>query len=135
MNLTLWDERANNALVTYTLDRNMELRRANEVQKDLTGCDRHYTGSEVDWEKIPFLIDVAYSVLGIAPGAPVRVDVERPERCGPVQTQVSVQVGNSRRALRLVRRCGPDGQGRSLMLFAAFLAAWRSDQNVCTAGK
>ena len=107
VNLTLWDERANNMLVTYTLDRNMDLRRASEVQKDLTGCDRHYTGSEVDWEKIPFLIDVAYSVLGITPGAGVRVDVERPERCGPVQTQVSVQVGNS-----AVRSAWFDGAGR-----------------------
>ena len=91
--LTLVDARSGE-LVTYRYDRRKALTRLESRERDITRCGDPFSAGEFEWTLVPQLVEQAFVAIGIDRDAEIRVDVERPNPCGPVHAQVSLEKSN-----------------------------------------
>jgi hypothetical protein len=92
--LTFLDPRAHGELVTYRYNRAKALKRVDKGESNITRCEEPYPADEFPWAMVPQLVEQAFVALGVDRDADIRVDVERPNKCGPVHTQVSLEKSN-----------------------------------------
>jgi len=89
--LTFHDPRAHGELVTYRYNRARTLKRMDKGESSITRCEEPFPVDEFPWTTVPRLVERAFVALGVDRDAEIRVDVERPNKCGPVHAQVSLE--------------------------------------------
>jgi len=89
--LTMQDLRAGGEVVTYRYNRAGKLSRTDKREPQITRCEDPFGAEDFDWSKVPMLVEQAFVAIGADRSAEIRVDVERPDKCGPVHAQVSLQ--------------------------------------------
>jgi hypothetical protein len=92
--LTFLDPRAHGELVTYRYNRAKALKRADKGESNITRCEEPFPVDEFPWPIVPQLVEQAFVALGVDRDADIRIDVERPSKCGPVHAQVSLEKSN-----------------------------------------
>jgi hypothetical protein len=92
--LTFLDPRAHGELVTYRYDRAKSLKRMDRSESNITRCEEPFPVDDFPWVAVPQLVEQAFVALGVDRDADIRVDVERPNKCGPVHAQVSLEKSN-----------------------------------------
>jgi hypothetical protein len=88
---TFVDPRANGELVTYRYNRAKLLKRLDRRESNITRCEELFGADEFPWAMVPQLVEQAFVALGLDRDADIRVDVERPPKCGPAHAQVSLE--------------------------------------------
>jgi hypothetical protein len=88
--MTILDSRAGFRSVTYRYDRAKKLTRLDSPESEITKCQDSFAAEDFDWTMVPQFVEQAFVALGVDRDAEIRVDVERPNRCGPVHAQVSL---------------------------------------------
>lgn len=88
--LTLNDPRARGETVTYRYNRAKKLTRMDKREPQVTKCEEPFPADEFNWPQVPQYVEQALVALGADRSAEIRVDVERPDKCGPVHAQVSL---------------------------------------------
>jgi hypothetical protein len=88
--LTLLDPRAGGELVTYRFNRAKKLTRLDKREAQITKCEEPFPADEFNLTLVPQLVEQAFVAIGADRSAEIRVDVERPDKCGPVHAQVSL---------------------------------------------
>ena len=88
--MTILDARAGFESVTFRYDRAKKLSRLDKRESEITNCQDSFAADDFNWEMVPQLVEQAFVALGVDRDAEIRVDVERPHRCGPVHAQVSL---------------------------------------------
>ena len=89
--LTFLDPRAHGELVTYRYNRAKTLKRMDQREPQITRCEEPFPVDEFPWSTVPQLVEQTFVALGVDRDADIRVDVERPNKCGPVHAQVSLE--------------------------------------------
>ena len=56
-----------------------------------SGRTERFGADDFDWALVPQLVERAFVAIGIERNAEIRVDVERPNQCGPLHVQVSLE--------------------------------------------
>ena len=92
--LTFLDPRAHGELVTYLYNRAKTLKRMDKGESNITRCEEPFPVDEFPWTMVPRFVEQAFVALGVDRDAGIRVDVERPNKCGPVHAQVSLEKGS-----------------------------------------
>ncbi len=92
--LTFLDPRAHGQLVTYRYSRDKTLKRTDKGESQITRCEEPFPVEEFPWSTVPQLVEQAFVALGVDRDADIRVDIERPNKCGPVHAQVSLEKSN-----------------------------------------
>ncbi len=88
--LTLNDPRSHGELVTYRYNRAKKLTRMEKRESQVTKCEEPFPADEFNWAQVPQFVEQAFVAIGADRSAEIRVDVERPDKCGPVHAQVSL---------------------------------------------
>jgi len=88
--LTLNDPRARGETVTYRYNRAKKLTRMDKREPQVTKCEEPFPADEFNWTQVPQFVEQAFVAIGADRSAEIRVDVERPDKCGPVHAQVSL---------------------------------------------
>ena len=60
-------------------------------EAQITKCEEPFPADEFAWSLVPQLVEQAFVAIGADRSAEIRVDVERPNKCGPVHAQVSLE--------------------------------------------
>jgi len=60
-------------------------------ESNITRCEEPFPVDEFPWTMVPGFAEQAFVALGVDRDAGIRVDVERPNKCGPVRAQVSLE--------------------------------------------
>jgi len=89
--LTFNDPRARGDMVTYRYNRSKKLIRLDQVESQVTKCEEPFPAEEFVWTQVPQFVEQAFVAIGADRSAEIRVDVERPNKCGPVHAQVSLE--------------------------------------------
>jgi hypothetical protein len=89
--LTFLDPRAHGELVTYRYNRAKTLKRMDQREAQITRCEEPFPVEEYPWSTVPQLVEQTFVALGVDRDADIRVDIERPNKCGPVHAQVSLE--------------------------------------------
>jgi hypothetical protein len=92
--LTFLDPRAHGQLVTYRYNRAKTLKRMDTGESKITRCEEPFPVDAFPWALVPQLVEQTFVALGVDRDADIRVDVERPNKCGAVQAQVSLEKNN-----------------------------------------
>jgi hypothetical protein len=93
--LTVLDPRERGEIATYRYNRAKKLSRMEQREPQITKCEEPYPADEFSWPLVPQLVEQAFLAIGADRGAEIRVDVERPNKCGPVHAQVSLEKNNT----------------------------------------
>ena len=88
--LTFNDPRARGEMVSYRYNRAKKLIRMDKIEPQVTKCDEPFPAEEFAWTQVPQFVEQAFVAIGADRSAEIRVDVERPDKCGPVHAQVSL---------------------------------------------
>jgi len=88
--LTLNDPRSRGELVTYRYNRAKKLIRMDQIESQITKCAEPFPAEDFVWTQVPQFVEQAFVAIGADRSAEIRVDVERPAKCGPVHAQVSL---------------------------------------------
>ncbi len=89
--ITMLDARAGGEVVTYRYNRAGKLSRMDKRESQITRCEDPFAADDFDWARVPALVEQAFVAIGVDRSAEIRVDVERPDKCGPLHAQVSLQ--------------------------------------------
>jgi hypothetical protein len=92
--LTFLDPRVHGQLVTYRYNRAKTLKRMDNSEPKITRCEEPFPADEFPWLMVPQFVEQAFVALGTDRDADIRVDVERPNKCGPLHAQVSLEKSN-----------------------------------------
>lgn len=92
--LTFLDPRAHGELVTYRYNRAKVLTRLDKGESQITRCEEPFPVDAFPWSMVPQLVEQTFVALGVDRDADIRVDVERPNKCGPAHAQVSLEKNN-----------------------------------------
>lgn len=92
--LTFLDPRAHGELVTYRYNRAKALKRVDRVEPKISRCEQPFPVDDFPWPMVPQLVEQTFVALGMDRDADIRVDVERPNKCGPAHAQVSLEKSN-----------------------------------------
>ena len=93
--LTVLDPRERGEIVTYRYNRAKKLSRMEKREPQITKCEEPFPADEFSWSLVPQLVEQAFMAIGADRSADIRVDVERPNKCGPVHAQVSLEKSNT----------------------------------------
>ncbi|MEO8740838.1 MAG: hypothetical protein ABI537_14195 [Casimicrobiaceae bacterium] len=88
--LTFNDPRARGETVTYRYNRAKKLTRLDTIEAQVTKCEEPFPAEDFAWTQVPQFVEQAFVAIGADRSAEIRVDVERPDKCGPVHAQVSL---------------------------------------------
>jgi hypothetical protein len=88
--LTFNDPRARGEMVTYRYNRAKKLARTDKIEPQVSKCEEPFPAEEFMWTQVPQFVEQAFVAIGADRSAEIRVDVERPDKCGPVHAQVSL---------------------------------------------
>jgi hypothetical protein len=89
--LTVLDPRERGETVTFRYNRAKKLSRLEKLEPQITKCEEPFPADEFSWSMVPQLVEQAFVAIGVDRSADIRVDVERPNKCGPVHAQVSLE--------------------------------------------
>jgi hypothetical protein len=93
--LTVLDPRERGETVTFRYNRAKKLSRMEKREVQITKCEEPFPADEFSWSLVPQLVEQAFVAIGVERSAEIRVDVERPNKCGPVHAQVSLEKNNT----------------------------------------
>jgi hypothetical protein len=88
--MTILDSRAGFESVTFRYDRVKKLSRLDSRESEISDCQDSFAADDFNWAMVPQLVEQVFLALGMDRDAGIRVDVERPDKCGPVHAQVSL---------------------------------------------